>query len=80
MFGEEQTEQDQYENQEKFGPQEDKKKQGDCTARQKPTNKIKQGRRFKEEKEEGTRITSTNLSGSQLIMNARLNTAKTISF
>eukprot|EP00972_Heterocapsa_arctica_P004668 692167-Heterocapsa_arctica.AAC.1 len=64
-FGEEQTDQDKSENQDFVGPKEDEKKQRDCTARQKPTNKIKQGRRYKGEKEEGTRITSTNLSGSQ---------------
>eukprot|EP00972_Heterocapsa_arctica_P035521 5228041-Heterocapsa_arctica.AAC.1 len=41
-FGEEQTEQDNSENQEIIGPKEDNNKQRDCTARQKPTNKVKQ--------------------------------------
>eukprot|EP00972_Heterocapsa_arctica_P106343 15666899-Heterocapsa_arctica.AAC.1 len=50
-FGEEQTEHSKSENQEFFGPTEDSKKQRDCTARQQPTNKIKQGRRYTEEQE-----------------------------
>eukprot|EP00972_Heterocapsa_arctica_P045380 6699299-Heterocapsa_arctica.AAC.1 len=40
----------------------------DCTARQKhdENNKKKDGRLYNEEKEDGTIITSTNLSGSQV--------------
>eukprot|EP00972_Heterocapsa_arctica_P050678 7450734-Heterocapsa_arctica.AAC.1 len=51
-FGEDNDEQDKFENQEFNGPKEDKKTQRDCTAKQRPTNNVKQGRRYKEEKEE----------------------------
>eukprot|EP00972_Heterocapsa_arctica_P102978 15176612-Heterocapsa_arctica.AAC.1 len=43
-FGEDNVEQDKFESQEFNGPKEDKNTQRDCTARQRPTNKAKQGR------------------------------------
>eukprot|EP00972_Heterocapsa_arctica_P023758 3500920-Heterocapsa_arctica.AAC.1 len=48
-----------------IGPREDTNTQRDCTAIKRPTNKVKMGRLFKNEKEEGTRLTSISLSGSQ---------------
>eukprot|EP00972_Heterocapsa_arctica_P028816 4239380-Heterocapsa_arctica.AAC.1 len=59
------VDQDKFENLKFYRPKEDKETQRDCTATKRPTNKVKQGRRYKEEKKEGTRITTTNLSGSQ---------------
>eukprot|EP00972_Heterocapsa_arctica_P082698 12185275-Heterocapsa_arctica.AAC.1 len=56
-FGEEPTQQADFENHEKLGPKEDGNKQGDCTARQKQEDNMKTGRRFNEEKEDGTIMT-----------------------
>eukprot|EP00972_Heterocapsa_arctica_P107487 15833258-Heterocapsa_arctica.AAC.1 len=66
-IGEEQTKQTHDQNSEKLGPEEGGSKMRDCTARQKhdENNKKKGCRLYKEEKEDGTIITSTNLSGSQ---------------
>eukprot|EP00972_Heterocapsa_arctica_P041841 6168940-Heterocapsa_arctica.AAC.1 len=47
-LGEYDFDHDQFENQEFNGPKEYKKTQRDCTAIQRPTHKVKQGRRYKE--------------------------------
>eukprot|EP00972_Heterocapsa_arctica_P029277 4306524-Heterocapsa_arctica.AAC.1 len=48
-----------------IGPKEDTKTQRDCTAGDRPTNKVNIGKLFKNEQEEGTIFTSIHLSGSQ---------------
>eukprot|EP00972_Heterocapsa_arctica_P007428 1085428-Heterocapsa_arctica.AAC.1 len=48
-----------------MGPREDKKTQRDCTAIKRMENNIKACRLFKNEKEDGTIITTINLAGSQ---------------
>eukprot|EP00972_Heterocapsa_arctica_P002228 320873-Heterocapsa_arctica.AAC.1 len=40
-------------------------RQRDCTAGHRPGNKVNTGRLYTNEKEEGTTLTSINLSGSQ---------------
>eukprot|EP00972_Heterocapsa_arctica_P043898 6482070-Heterocapsa_arctica.AAC.1 len=67
LIGEEQTKHVHYQDSDKLRPEEDVSRMRDCTARRKhdEKNKKKDGRLYKQEKEEGTRITSTNLSGSQ---------------
>eukprot|EP00972_Heterocapsa_arctica_P019486 2876516-Heterocapsa_arctica.AAC.1 len=65
-IGEEQTKQAHYQNSEKLGPEEEGSRMRDCTARQRHDEKNqKHGILYTEEKEYGTLITSTNLSGSQ---------------
>eukprot|EP00972_Heterocapsa_arctica_P110314 16241414-Heterocapsa_arctica.AAC.1 len=66
-IGDEQTKQPNILNSEKLGPEEEGKKRRDCTARQKHDehNTIQNGRLYNEEKEDGTIITITTLSGSQ---------------
>eukprot|EP00972_Heterocapsa_arctica_P082524 12159120-Heterocapsa_arctica.AAC.1 len=68
LIGEEQTKQTDDQEADKLGPEEDVSRMRDCTARQKHDDQRKQhnGILYKQEKEDGTRITSTNLSGSQL--------------
>eukprot|EP00972_Heterocapsa_arctica_P077465 11426627-Heterocapsa_arctica.AAC.1 len=65
-FGEEQTQQTNSLNPEKLGPEEEGKHRRDCTARQKHDehNNTQHGIWYKEEKEDGTIITSATLSGS----------------
>ena len=48
-----------------LGPKEDNKTQRDCTAIKQMQHKMKTGRLFKNEREDGTRITTINLAGSQ---------------
>eukprot|EP00972_Heterocapsa_arctica_P076399 11270071-Heterocapsa_arctica.AAC.1 len=64
LIGEEQKKQIDYQEADKLGPKEDDSKMRDRTARQKydKQNKRYNGRLYKQEKEDGTRITSTNLS------------------
>eukprot|EP00972_Heterocapsa_arctica_P086822 12798232-Heterocapsa_arctica.AAC.1 len=66
QFGEEQTKQTNSLNPEKLGPEEEGNNRRDCTARQTHDkhNKTKHGILYKE-KEDGTILTITNLSGSQ---------------
>eukprot|EP00972_Heterocapsa_arctica_P015801 2328767-Heterocapsa_arctica.AAC.1 len=66
-FGEEQTKPANSLDPEKLGPEEEGQKRRDCTARQQHDehNNITNGILYKEEKEDGTIITSANLSGSQ---------------
>eukprot|EP00972_Heterocapsa_arctica_P114587 16443161-Heterocapsa_arctica.AAC.1 len=67
LIGEEQTKQAHKQGKDKLGPEENVSRMRDCTARRKhdEKNKKKAGRLYKQEKEDGTIITSTNLSGSQ---------------
>eukprot|EP00972_Heterocapsa_arctica_P026892 3956963-Heterocapsa_arctica.AAC.1 len=67
LIGEVQTKQTDNQYTVKLGPEEDGRRMRDCTARRNhdETNKRKYGILYKQEKEDGTQITSTNLSGSQ---------------
>eukprot|EP00972_Heterocapsa_arctica_P098078 14469926-Heterocapsa_arctica.AAC.1 len=67
LIGEEQTKQTDNQEADKLGPEEDVCRMRDCTARQKHDEQHKRhnGILYKQEKEDGTRATSTNLSGSQ---------------
>eukprot|EP00972_Heterocapsa_arctica_P069584 10281762-Heterocapsa_arctica.AAC.1 len=66
-IGDEQTKQAHDQTSEKLGPEEESCRMRDCTARQNhdEKNNNKYGRLYKEAKQYGTIITSTNLSGSQ---------------
>eukprot|EP00972_Heterocapsa_arctica_P069604 10284726-Heterocapsa_arctica.AAC.1 len=67
LIGEEQAKQTDSQEADKLGPKEDDGRMRDCTARQKHDEKNKRHNDilYKQEKEDGTRTTSTNLSGSQ---------------
>eukprot|EP00972_Heterocapsa_arctica_P010722 1572744-Heterocapsa_arctica.AAC.1 len=67
LIGEEQTKQAHNQYSDKLGPEEDGSKMRDCTARRKhdEKNTTKYGTLHKQEKEDVTIITSTNLAGSQ---------------
>eukprot|EP00972_Heterocapsa_arctica_P066107 9752787-Heterocapsa_arctica.AAC.1 len=67
LIGEEQHKQTDCQEADNLGPKEDVSRMRDCTARQKhdENNKRHNGILYKQEKEDGTRITSANLSGSQ---------------
>eukprot|EP00972_Heterocapsa_arctica_P094434 13928047-Heterocapsa_arctica.AAC.1 len=65
-FGEEKTNHTELSEADKLGPKEEGSRMRDCTARQTHDehNKRHNGILYKQEKEDGTQITSTNLSGS----------------
>eukprot|EP00972_Heterocapsa_arctica_P008210 1201753-Heterocapsa_arctica.AAC.1 len=64
-FDDEESGQNNCETEEFSGPKEYTKTQRDCTAGDRPTNKVNICRLFKNEKQEGTIFTSINSAGSQ---------------